>query len=296
MKTVFISMIGLEERVLGAFRKSEPVVADEYILFINREFVEDERVKTYEKEIVGKHLVGKSYTIIRSSYYDPFITIREFNKLWIEKRKYYAQGKIKVIFDISTFNRQNLLIMLFLLRQILNIRDIELIYTVPEKVNQEISKGAAGFSNVPFFGGRFDIEKKKLLVLLVGYEIDRPLVLWRELEPSKVILAEGVQPTSEDFYEANRAAIQVIAGYGRPEVVQISANDPDTAKKQLSQLFQRESRNYNIFVSPLNTKLQVVGLYLAWENNQNVQIVIAFPDKFSSWLTSGIKEVRTYQI
>lgn len=288
-------MIGLEERVLGIFRAGG-IPSDKYLLFINREFKEDERVKTYKKEITEKHLEGANYNILEASYYDPFMIIREFNEFRIEENLDFQQGKIKVILDISTFNRQNLLVMLRLLRKVLNVPEIEIIYTIPEEVNPEISKGAAGFSNIPFFDGRFLIEKRKLLILLIGYEVDRALLLWRELEPSRVIIAEGVEPTAKNFYEKNKRTVEEVRKFGRSEIIQITANDPHKAKDQLSKIFKKELENYNIFVSPFNTKLQAVGLYLAWENNPDVQIVIAFPDKFSAWLTKGIKEVKGYKI
>lgn len=294
MKTVFISMIGLEERVLGIFNEST-LFADKYILFVNQEYQDDERVIAYRKAIMP-FLLGKDYAILPSSYVDPFVIIKEFNKLASHESSDFRHGDLKIVLDISTFNRQNLLVMLQLLRRILKIKEIEIVYTVPEQTNQEISKGAAGFGNVPLFGGAFSIEKKKLLLLLAGYEIDRPLLLWHELQPSKVILSEGVEPTDASFYGANRKAVQDLSKLTQAEVIQISANDPTKAKVQLASIFRRESKNYNIFVSPLNTKLQAVGLYLAWEENPAVQIVIAFPDRFSTWLTRGIKEIKRYVI
>jgi len=294
MKTIFMSMIGLEERVLGIFREGS-IPADKYLLFINREIEEDKYVRTYKKELIEKHLAGKDYKLLVSSYRDPFIIIREFNKFRIEENIDFCQTK--VILDISTFNRQNLLVILRSLRKILNIPELEIIYTVPEEVNNELSKGAAGFSNIPFFDGKFSIEKKKLLILLIGYEIDRPLLLWRELESSRVILAEGVEPTAEHFYKRNKEVADEIRKFIHPsEDMQICANDPYKARDQLSKIFRKELKNHNIFVSPLNTKLQVVGLYLAWEENPDVQIVISFPDKFSAWLTKGIKEVKRFKI
>lgn len=288
-------MIGLEERVLGIFQEGD-ILTDEYLLFINREFEEDKHIKAYKKEIIEKHLVGKRHKLLEASYYDPFIIIREFNKFRIERKLDFKQENIKIILDISTFNRQNLLVMLRLLRKTLNVHDIEIIYTIPEEVNQEISKGAAGFSNIPFFDGRFSIEKRKLLLLLMGYEVDRPLLLWRELEPSRVILAEGFEPTVENFYQRNRTAVEEVRKFGHSESMQICANDPHKASNQLNEIFKNELVSYNIFVSPLNTKLQAVGLYLAWEKNPDVQILIAFPDRFGDWLSKGIKGIKRYEI
>jgi len=38
------------------------------------------------------------------------------------------------------------------------------------------------------------------------------------------------------------------------------------------------------------------GLYLAWEKNPDVQILIAFPDRFGDWLPKGIKGIKRYKI
>ena len=286
-------MIGLEERFLGIFQEGE-ISTDKYLFFINKEYGEDERVKKNKKEIDKRYLKGVKYKLLDASYLDPFIIIREFNKFIKEERLEYDTSKI--IFDISTFNRQNLIVILRLLRMIPQVTDIELVYTIPQEVNQVISKGGAGFSNIPFFSGNFSIHKKKMLILLIGYEVDRPLILWSELEPSRVILVEGYEPTSGDFYETNKTAVEEVSKYGNNDMLRISANDPYKARDQLNEIIKKESQNYNIFISPLNTKLQAVGLYLAWENNPDVQIVIAFPDRFSDWLSRGIKEIMRFKL
>ncbi len=294
-KSVFISMIGLEERVLGAFQSSfnSPEIN---ILFINREIKNDGRLIDLQKQIFELYLKDRNSILLTSSYTDPFIIIREFNNYLTNNNINLSNGGYKVTLDISTFNRQNLLVILRLLRKALKIRNIEIIYSVPIEVNPEISRGSSNFLNIPFFHGHFSIEKKKLLILLLGYEVDRPLLLWRELEPARVILVRGIEPTDLSFYQKNEEAVKILHEMGKSEICQISASDPLKAKMQLEEIFKEEINNYNIFISPLNTKLQALGLYLAWENYSDVQIVIAYPDSFSAWLTKGIKEVRRFII
>ena len=222
MKNIFISMIGLEERVLGIFQKG--ITSDKYLFFINQEFVNDPRVLKYKKEILEKHIKGQDFNCLEASYYDPFVIIQEINKYRIKEDRDFKN--INLIIDISTFNRQNLLILLRHLRKILNVANIDIIYTIPNKINQEITKGSSGYSNIPFFDGKFSIDKRKLLVLLVGYEVDRPILLWRELEPSRVILVEGSEPTSAGFNLGNKNAIEELRKTIRCDVVQASASDP----------------------------------------------------------------------
>ena len=252
MQTIFVSMIGLEERVMGVFREGE-AVADEYLLFVNKEFENDPRVNTYRSEILGKYLTGKQFKLVHASYYDPFTIVKEFNRLKSEGSPDFQQGKIKVALDISTFNRQNLLVMLFLFRRILKVSDIEIIYTVPKQVNQEISRGAAGFSNVPFFGGQHSIDKKRLLMLLAGYEIDRPLLLWRELQPSKIILAEGI----ENGYKRHAKMQDYVRSTLKEMGLKLMADDA-VASKSVTSFWPPEGIEAEAIRKELRTKYNII--------------------------------------
>ena len=92
MKTIFISMIGLEERVLGAFQQGQ-YLADHYLLFVNKEFKEDERVVSYKKEIIEKHLSDKSFKFLEASYSNPFTINREFNRFSAEAGADFKKGR-----------------------------------------------------------------------------------------------------------------------------------------------------------------------------------------------------------
>lgn len=115
---------------------------------------------------------------------------------------------------------------------------------------------------------------------------------WADINMAELDLTKLIS----HFAQSNKAAVQEVQDAVRAEVIQISANDPNLAREQLNRVLVKESAYNNVSVSPLNTKLQAVGLYLAWESNPDTQIVIAFPDRFSSWLTRGIKEVKRFRI
>ena len=75
MKSIFISMIGIEERVLGFF-KNKPDLSqeiDQYILFINKEFKNDSRVLEYKDDILNNFLKNNRYDILEASYEKPFV-------------------------------------------------------------------------------------------------------------------------------------------------------------------------------------------------------------------------------
>jgi hypothetical protein len=284
MEKLFISLIGLEERVLGSFEEGIPE-ADDHFVFINKEIQNESCVKLYSKEIFGKYLKGKNYKILQSSYFNPLVLIGEFNRAI--RGHFWDQSSTRITLDVSTFNRQNLLVILYLLRKVYKFKNVDIIYSVPKKINPKLSKGASGFSNIPFFGGDFSIQKKKLLILLLGYEIDRPIFLWRELEPSKTILVRGIEPILVRADSPENDTFIELTKQGECEVVEISISDISKAKEQLSILIEKNVDVYNIVISPLNTKLQVIALYLVWEMFPQMQITVAFPDRFDDWLTKG---------
>lgn len=288
-------MIGLEERGLGFFKEKWDFKIDDHILFTNREFENDKQVVNIRKEITSEFLQAKKIEFLRASYYDPFEIVRSFNQYVFNKKLDIKSSKL--FWDISNFNRQNLLILMWLLRKKYSVKSLDVFYTVPERYNSEISKGAKGFSSIPFFGGPFSKGKEKLLILLMGYEIDRPLYLFKVMEPSKVILGQGEKPTDTSFLNANKKAVEELNDliYGA-EIKKVPADDPHKAAHVLRSIFNENERDYNIMTSPLNTKLQTVGLYLACEANPDVQVVYSFPDKFSGWLSKGIKEVKRFKL
>ncbi len=295
MSNIFISMIGLEERGLGFFKEKWDFKIDDHILFINQEFENDQRVVNIRNEIASKFLQAKKFQFLKASYYDPFEIVRGFNRYVFDKKLDIKSSKF--FLDVSNFNRQNLLVLMWLLRKKYCVKSLDVFYTVPGKYNPKISKGAKGFSTIPFFGGIFSKDKEKLLILLIGYEIDRPLYLFKVIEPSKVILVQGEEPTDASFLERNRKAVKELSDsiYGA-EIKKAPADDPHKAVQILRSIFNENAHDYNIITSPLNTKLQTVGLYLACEENPDVQVVYSFPDKFSGWLSKGIQEVKRFKL
>lgn len=292
---VFISLVGLEERVLGVFRTPNDLLADKYVIFINDEFSDDNRVVKHHNLILKSYLKGKDVYTLKSSYLDGLEIVRQFNTLSNDKLGPLA-GK-RVLLDSSTFNRQNLLVLLRLLRKIHKVSDIDLVYTLPEKYNENLSQGLSAYMNVPFFGGRQFADRKKLLILLMGYEEERALAVWEREEPNETIIIEGYKPTLENFLKTNREKIAILqSAFGQFLSDKASANDPHEAENDLIRVFRQYVDKYNIVVTPLNTKIQTIGLYLAWESYPDIRIVQALPAKFSEWLSKGIGETLVFHL
>lgn len=286
-------MVGPEERFCGVFKRG--VLPDDisyYYLFVNRDYSSNEVVK---KNIeTAKYYFGqKGFKILDSSYGNTLEMVWHINKLAEEGTNL---NETEIYLDSSTFNRANLLTILFLLRKKYKVRKIHVFYTKPIDTNEKISSCALDATSVPFFGGDQSIDKTKLLLLLIGFEHDRPLYIWEKLEPSKTILAYGKNPTDSKYLEKNKKVVDRLKEEFECEVVGVTANDPFQASKDIEEILHKHSDEFNIFASPLNTKLQTIGLYLAWEKNPSTQIVYSQPEYFSNWLTIGVGETYAFDL
>jgi hypothetical protein len=294
MNSVFISMIGLEKRVLGALETIELRSINKFLFFINDEFKEDKNVKKYYSKI-SSLTKEMDCSILNSSYNNSLKLVKQFNEYVFSSNKNISEAQ--VLLDISTFNRQNLLTILYLLRKKHKVGNITCYYTIPKETNREISLFAQHAATIPFFAGEQSIDKNKLLILLVGFEYDRALYLWEKAEPSKTLICIGNKPTDDKFYEINlEVAKKLERSINNCEIVDISANDPFQAQNDLEALIKKFQDDYNIIISPMNTKLQTLGLYLTWENFPSVQLMYSRPESFGDWLTKGIRKTEQYTL
>lgn len=295
MGKLFFTMIGPEQRVLGFFDQKPEIEIDRYIFFINKEFKTDPRVIKY-KEAIFEKLNNKKerITILETSYPNSLELVKQFNH-FIKVNKINIKEE-EIYLDISTFNRQNLLTILYLFRKKNGINKINCYYTTPKDTNEKISKYACNYSTIPLFGGKQSIDKNKLLLLLVGFEFDRARYLWEKVEPAKTIIAIGDKPTNKKFLKVNKKVVSDLKVIMPSCDVKISAKDPFKAQRDVEKIFKQYSDNYNIIVAPMNTKVQTLGLYLAWEKYPNVQIVYSCPESFGDWLTKGIDKTKKHVI
>jgi hypothetical protein len=292
LSTLFISMIGLEERVIGFFKMTTRPECDKYLFMINKEYMDDKRVTRYGKKI-RKLLKEIPTDTIYTSYFDSMELVKEFNRYIL--RSNIDTDSLKIFVDISTFNRQNLLTLLFLLRKKYRVTDLTFYYTVPMETNQYLSKCASGVASIPLLGGIQSVDKNKLLILLVGFEYDRAMYIWEKIEPSKTIIAVGDEPTDPKFLRINREVISRLKERIDCEDANVSANHPFKAQQDIEEIIKANRNKYNIIISPMNTKLQTVGLYFAWENFSDTQIVYSCPETFAPWLTKGIKRTDIFE-
>jgi hypothetical protein len=191
-------------------------------------------------------------------------------------------GQHTATVDITTFTKRHLLLLLRMLDDVGLWPHLRLLYTEPRDYVTDLyspmSSGLREISPVPGFGGQEFPSKPLLLVVFLGYEGDRALALFENLDPNEAILVvpkPAYHPEWEGRTEDLNAAL--ISLLGARKVVYADSRDPLRVATALSSLLQDPeyaADKFNRYVSPLGTKPQVVGLYLYWREHRGEMSVI----------------------
>jgi hypothetical protein len=170
-----------------------------------------------------------------------------------------------ITIDVSTFIKWHLLVLLKALDLHGILPYVRLLYTEPGEyvLDHPLSLYVKDLTPIPFFQGHFDFSRKTLLVIMLGYEGDRALALFENIDPDECLLLVP-EPAYKREWEGRTQEMnaQVINLAGASKLRVLHSRDPSVVFHQLvAMLAVPELRDYNQFVAPLGTKPQVVGLF-----------------------------------
>jgi len=210
---------------------------------------------------------------------DGILNFKEFLKSIQEDPK-------RITIDITAFTKQYLLVLLYFLGKNYPNAAIRTLYTrgrYKYSKKHPLSWGIKEITTVPFFSFSVHPEKEKLLVLFLGYEGERAFSIYRTLEPDKTVAVIGYPPgyhgadiPSRKF---NKYLLDLLPN---KDIVKIPSLDADKTKDFLEEIYEK-NKNYNIFLAPLGTKMQTLGIYLSLREYfkkqyvPNIQVIYAVP-------------------
>lgn len=278
---VFVACASFEDRTTAVASKLSP----NYRISTSFVFKYDEKNRTALRDQNFERLVNslvphsKNVFPIICDHHDPLDGISKMHDL-CEAKRIALQGR-SITIDITTFTKQYLLVLLkFIEKQA--PKSTRLFYTEPEdyavKWDKPLSYGLIDIVSVPSYGGHFAVEKESLLILMLGYEGDRAYGIWERFTPHKTIVAVG-RPSFRDYWEGRVEEFnrKLISKLPRDAVCYFHTLDPFEVSRNLDNLIELYSDRFNISVSPLGPKPQVVGCYLSVRRHPDVQIVYAIP-------------------
>lgn len=278
---IFIACISYEPRTTGILKKlGKSYNADVLCFITNEKFKDFTRLKENKKEIeniLQSSSFFNNYNTILASINNPVKIIIGIDK--IIKSRFKNKEKINITIDSTTLPRCELLTVIYYLRHLPIVETIRILYVSPHRYGKWLSDGYR-YSIVPtFFEGPSTFEKKTALLILTGFEYDRAVSLIDDIEPSALILGRPEPGTSGEFSDASGAIIDKLKTTRRiaTEIYDIPANDPFQCRGSFREIIHKNLQSYDFYVAPMGTKLETLGVYLAYEESPNFRIVYSLP-------------------
>ncbi|MHA1999881.1 MAG: hypothetical protein ACTSU9_17355 [Promethearchaeota archaeon] len=296
----FILWASPEERCFGSVQKlSSNYKTEKFIIFVyNHKSVKREENILKIKEII------KNKGEIEEVSIDEEVPLLKF-KIFSEKIKSILKNKEKpnITIDISTAIKWHLLILLKFFNSVDLLQFVRIIYSEPidytTDIFQPLSFGLKKIFPIPTYFGHYDFSRENLLVIMLGFEGNRAYSLYENIDPAETILLIAKPPYHDNWDgRAEYMNQKIINLVGERKIKYIDARDPFKVASQLIDILNKdEYSQYNLLISPLGTKLQLIGLFLYICLNPNsTNLIYSVPFKhnelFYSHGTGDIWEIR----
>lgn len=289
--SLFITCASYEERTtVGARRLSPEYRVQQSIIFRAAEYKDKGKAPKYFEDICERLRDCSDDTPgeVTFGIEKPIDFIREFERRLNTCKK--AKSSLRnVTVDITTFPRQELLILLKHLDHHPNRGNIRLLYAEPERYASEeenkedrwLTRGVRSVHSIPGFSGIQYPQLAKLLVVILGHEGERTHITLRRHQPDKVIfLGQGDAQYHAGLKEiAQRENQDMIAQFSEQCFWNSSlpARGVLETKMAIERIFQNHRHTHSLFVAPNGTKLQLIGTYLAARKILELQVTYATP-------------------
>ena len=216
----------------------------------------------------------------------PISSLRQFEGLCREWNESSSLSDIAV--DITTFPRQELLLLLRVLDSFPWRPRIRIFYAEPETYATEstggwLTRGVKSVSSVPGFGGIQEPGKKKLLVLFLGHEEERAAITWKRHQPNMTVTIlpnpsyrhelDGIAAKQQELFFTRLANTKPHPG--------VPALGIDQSEEAVVDLWDKYHDTHYLVVAPLGTKIQTLGIFRATRKKPSIQITYAVPSIYN---------------
>lgn len=202
----------------------------------------------------------------------------------------------KTIIDISTFTREMFLICFQLFKQLeFNREQISICYN-PSSVysnitnsddfdNMWLSKGVNEIRSILGFSGSPSAIKRNLLIVLVGFETERAQILIDSFEPAVLYLGKAPADFSNSIELSKINDVNVsrlLAVYPDAFHFEFSCVDLGFTINQISEIIERNKKQYNIIISPMNNKVSTLAVASIAFKYPDIQICYASANMYNT--------------
>lgn len=234
------------------------------------------------------------YTKLQTS-----VTEMEFSDDTIRLEATALKGK-NVLLDITGFSIPNLFRMLFVLREVLDIRDLHALYVEP----QHYIFNSDTFDSYAYFVGEREYraldefyvsgaDSRELLAIFLGFDRMTSSVVKDAVDPTETVLINGfpaMTPKLKDISLLNNR--ELIAVIGKPQY-SVKTNNPFASYNVLTQI-QRNYPDMLINVCALGTKTMALGAGVYALQHKNIKLSYAYTKQYALQISEGISRIWYY--
>jgi len=290
---IFVCSGSPEERCLGIAKRLSPNYKAKKILLLRytgHESPKRERNIEELKKILTRMGDIEEITLDEEK---PIPKIKEIAERIVS---FISEKNPKITIDFTTIIKWHLLLLLKSLDMKELTKFCRYTYTEPEdymtETFQPLSFGINQVFPVPTYSGNYDFSRDLLLVIMLGYEGDRALAIFEEMDPDECILLIAKPSYHDPIWEGRTEKLnkEVINIVGKSKIHYIDARNPLIVQEQLKDLLSTEdNQKYNHAIAPLGTKPQTLGLYNYLTTNPVYTFVVyGSPARHNKFYSQGI--------
>ena len=181
-------------------------------------------------------------------------------------------GEISI--DISVLSRFEFLFLLRMAEEIGRYSDLRILYSEPKNYttenNGEYPIGIEKISSIPGFVNEAPLNRKVVLVLLLGFEPARTLAIYDRIDPDETYAIIPDPPYHPEWRgRSERLNSNIINTIKSDNIYRMSSSDPEEFEKKFKSFAESVNiRKFNCRLSPLSTKPQALGLFNYWKRNK----------------------------
>ncbi|MFC1901501.1 hypothetical protein ACFLX3_01030 [Chloroflexota bacterium] len=194
-----------------------------------------------------------------------------------------SSGGPYITVDISGFTKIYLLELLHYLVTEKNLGIPRLLHTTQRYLPTKLTRGIEQITTIPNYFGSPSLEKETALVLLLGFEPERALAVWKQLNPARTIALITNPPRhgNADYLKYARQNNTDLLSLPSVEVGDMPADNPYALKGVLEAVYEETKDSFNMVIGPFGTKPQVAGVFLFCQEHRKVQVIYSFPSTYT---------------
>jgi len=282
---LFVCCASFEDRCVSSISRAGADFRTRFaVIFLIEEPLYKKQVETNLFRLQSE--LGKRATeglfVIRCRRDDPIEGITQLRNIWGQCKPRDSEEPFITI-DLSGFTKIYLFELLHYLVAELNLGVPRLLHTTQTYLPTKLTRGVQQITTINNFFGSISYEKQTILILLLGFEPERSLAVWKHFNPSRTIALITNPPRygNLDYLKYARENNSYLLSQPSIEVRDVPADSPYVVKSVLEAIYNDTRSLFNMVISPFGTKPQVIGVFLFCLEHPKIQVVYSFPIKYT---------------